>query len=104
MKGSKIDTYGVYGVPVPILKERCARLIRMGLIKPAEIVDHNTFVVCREWCHIDGSLANPRIQFFLSNVSREVQDALILSPVGSIISILPNKWKVEIVEVYQYGT
>ena len=65
----------------------------------AEITD-NTFVVGRELDQ-EGNVTNPRVQFAVKTVEKEVKDKLYTKKAGDVIAYSENEDSLEITEVYE---
>lgn len=85
------------------LKEKVTNLVNQGVLKAAEEVGPNSFVVGRE-IGDDGAVANPRMQFVVSALQPEVRDKFPGSKAGQILELQEGKWKFEVQEVYSIVT
>jgi len=81
------------------LKEKVNDLIKNGVLVSQDAVDETSFVVARE---IDdqGNEVNPRVQFALGALQKELQDKVKGSKAGDVLNLQEGKLKLQIMETY----
>jgi hypothetical protein len=81
------------------LKEKVNDLIKNGVLVSQDNVDETSFVVARE---IDdqGNEVNPRVQFALGALQKELQDKVKGSKAGDVLNLQEGKLKLQIMETY----
>lgn len=85
------------------LKEKVTNLVTQGILKAAEEVTPNSFVVGRE-IDADGTVHNPRMQFMVAALQEDVRGKFPGSKVGQTLELQEGKWKFEVQEVYSIET
>ena len=81
------------------LKEKADNFVAGGLITPSEVITDNSFVVGEE---LDGDkVINPRSQFVVGRMPKEVQDLLIGKKAGDVVKFGENKRDLKILEVFE---
>lgn len=69
------------------------------LAPDAPEVAANSYLVCEEY-NLDGTVANPRVQFRMDSQDEPTNAALVGKKVGDTVSFGPNKFSAKILEIY----
>jgi hypothetical protein len=86
------------------LKGRVDNLVTAGnLVLTAEPIDEKTFVVGRE-VNDQGEIVNPRLQFVVNGLQKELQPKLVGRTAGDLVEFQEGKLKFEILETYTIVT
>lgn len=81
------------------LKEKVSQLITQGVLVAQDSITESSFLVGREVSE-DGIVLNPRLQFALSALAKELQAKLLGHKVGDLVELQEGKLKFEVSEVY----
>lgn len=73
--------------------------VQNGYLAVASEVASDSYLVCEEY-NVDGTLANPRIQFRLDSQDEVTQNTLKGKKVGDLVNFGENKFDAKIVEIY----
>lgn len=85
------------------LEEKVKNLVTAGVLSPGEQVSETSFVVGRE-VNGDGKVVNPRLQFALTALAKEIGDKIKGSKPGDVLTLEEGKLKFEVVETYNIQT
>jgi hypothetical protein len=87
------------------LKGKVAGLVTAQVLVPTDIIgDTNSFVVGRELAADSDKVVNPRLQFSLTALAKDVGDKLKGHLVGDIITIQEGQVRFEVLEAYTIQT
>jgi hypothetical protein len=81
------------------LKTQVQEYISRGNLTPADEVSATSYLVCEEQ-NLDGTIANPRIQFRLDSQDADTQATLTGKKVGDTVSFGEGKYSAKILEIY----
>jgi hypothetical protein len=82
------------------LKGKVEGLVKAQVLVSTDIVGETAFIVGRELASGDNTVVNPRLQFTLGALAKEVGEKLKGHLVGDIITIKEGEVRFEIMEVY----
>lgn len=82
------------------LKGKVDGLVKAQVLAPTDIVGDNSFVVGRELAADTDKVINPRLQFSLTALAKEVGDKLKGHLIGDVIAIQEGQVRFEVMEVY----
>lgn len=99
--GINIDSVSAIVVKMNVddLTAQVAAYVANGHLTVAEEVADNSYLVCEE-SNLDGTLANPRIQFRLDSQDAATSGALKGKKVGDVVSFGENRYTAKILEIY----
>lgn len=81
------------------LEGKVASLVSQGILTEEEQAGPNSFIVARE-IDKEGKVANPRLQFVLSQIPKDVGDKILGAKSGDILDLGNDKLKLEVTETY----
>jgi hypothetical protein len=81
------------------LTAQVADYVKNGYLEPSDEASDNSYLVCEEY-NVDGTLANPRIQFRVDSQNEETKTALKGKKAGDTVSFGENKLSAKVIEIY----
>lgn len=87
------------------LKKRTEELVRLGAMELVDgtIENERYFIVARE-VDAEGNVVNPRTQFAIIALPKDIQAAFIGKKAGEIISLNESSPSIEVLEVYKLAS
>jgi hypothetical protein len=86
------------------LKGKVDGLVKAQVLVSTDIVSETSFIVGRELAADSDKVINPRLQFSLTSLAKEVGDKIKGRLIGDIITVQEGQARFEILEVYNIQT
>jgi hypothetical protein len=85
------------------LTRKLERMVTLGALSPETTVSENSFVV---GCELDdeGKIHNPRMQFALKALPKEIQDKIVGAQAGDTLRLAEKKLRFRVLESYKIET